>query len=308
MPTDSSPDSRETGETGDTGPETGETDTGDPPVPVDGDGDGYYALATGGDDCDDQDPRTHPGGAEVCDYADRDCDGDPYAPGVCASAPVPEDAAWATWLGTPWSETTTPTSWSATCTCFQGGRSPGTRSGGGGSTVDGRRAPTTRRCSPYVGPQPRPHWLATIHSRREGGRHPRPRPAAGRQGGDLTRASRRRVVSWRWWLPWTPPPPHRNATANCYPTAPLASRLACTRYQKIHLEGGRGGRIRTDDLLRPRRAVKYVAGVESRSQIRWRPLETAGDRWRPLPLLPTLPRRAAQGCARASALAYRRGR
>lgn len=101
MPTDSSPDSRETGETGDTGPETGDTDTGDPPVPVDGDGDGYYALATGGDDCDDQDPRTHPGGAEVCDYADRDCDGDPYAPGVCASPPVPEDAAWATWLGIP---------------------------------------------------------------------------------------------------------------------------------------------------------------------------------------------------------------
>ncbi|MBN2798135.1 MAG: putative metal-binding motif-containing protein, partial [Deltaproteobacteria bacterium] len=35
--------------------------------------DGFYSTAT---DCDDLDPTAHPDGAEVCDQADNDCDGD----------------------------------------------------------------------------------------------------------------------------------------------------------------------------------------------------------------------------------------
>ena len=38
----------------------------------DGDGDGYAAC---GADCDDSDPNAHPGGVEVCNGADDDCDG-----------------------------------------------------------------------------------------------------------------------------------------------------------------------------------------------------------------------------------------
>jgi cysteine-rich repeat protein len=61
------------------------------------DGDGYFALACGGDDCDDSVASTNPGAPEICadgvdndcvggdgntpnDYY-RDCDGDGYAPG-----------------------------------------------------------------------------------------------------------------------------------------------------------------------------------------------------------------------------------
>jgi hypothetical protein len=41
----------------------------------DNDGDGHKALVAGGDDCDDGDPKRHPGIAEVCDgsYFDEDC-------------------------------------------------------------------------------------------------------------------------------------------------------------------------------------------------------------------------------------------
>ncbi|MFZ5480732.1 MAG: MopE-related protein [Myxococcota bacterium] len=44
-------------------------------VAPDGDGDGADALAWGGDDCDDADPRVFPGAQETCDDVDEDCDG-----------------------------------------------------------------------------------------------------------------------------------------------------------------------------------------------------------------------------------------
>jgi hypothetical protein len=46
------------------------------PGEADKDGDGRYAVAAGGDDCDDEDPSRYPGNAEVCDAAghDEDCD------------------------------------------------------------------------------------------------------------------------------------------------------------------------------------------------------------------------------------------
>src|SRR5690606_16607784 len=42
----------------------------------DADGDGYDAIACGGDDCDDGDADVHPGATEVCDVdgVDEDCD------------------------------------------------------------------------------------------------------------------------------------------------------------------------------------------------------------------------------------------
>ena len=39
------------------------------------DGDGYVAVAQGGDDCDDDDPAVHPGATETCNGIDDDCDG-----------------------------------------------------------------------------------------------------------------------------------------------------------------------------------------------------------------------------------------
>ena len=45
-------------------------------VGVDGDGDGFDSIATGGTDCDDADPSVFPGAAEVADDGvDQDCDG-----------------------------------------------------------------------------------------------------------------------------------------------------------------------------------------------------------------------------------------
>jgi hypothetical protein len=67
--------------------DTGSTDTAvdtGPPVGDDADGDGYGSVSTGGRDCDDVDPWTHPGAVEMCDDRDQDCDGDPLADGACA--------------------------------------------------------------------------------------------------------------------------------------------------------------------------------------------------------------------------------
>jgi hypothetical protein len=75
----------DTGEvqTDDTG-ETGET--GDPVV--DADGDGFSAE----DDCDDNDPSTYPGAAEICDGQDNDCDGSPEAISVPSTHASLEEA------------------------------------------------------------------------------------------------------------------------------------------------------------------------------------------------------------------------
>jgi hypothetical protein len=73
-------------------------DTADTPAPPDADGDGYGDVAAGGDDCDDGDPRTNPGAAEQCDYADRDCDGAVYEAGVCDAPSDIWDVSWASWI------------------------------------------------------------------------------------------------------------------------------------------------------------------------------------------------------------------
>ena len=59
----------------------------------DSDGDGHYAVACGGDDCDETAPEVHPSAMEVCDNGiDDDCDGrvDSEQPG-CRTLLVPDD-------------------------------------------------------------------------------------------------------------------------------------------------------------------------------------------------------------------------
>jgi Putative metal-binding motif/FG-GAP repeat len=45
-------------------------------IPVDDDGDGFYSVETGGDDCDDTDPLINPDAIEYCDGVDNNCNGD----------------------------------------------------------------------------------------------------------------------------------------------------------------------------------------------------------------------------------------
>ena len=85
----------------------------------DNDGDGYYAPLPGfapgspgscGDDCDDTNPNAHPGGVEVCDGVDNDCDGiidngAVYLPEGAPQVRVNGDNAPATPGGLGWSGT-----------------------------------------------------------------------------------------------------------------------------------------------------------------------------------------------------------
>ncbi len=50
----------------------------------DDDHDGHYAVACGGDDCDDAEPRAFPGATEVCDRVDNNCDGSVNEEITCA--------------------------------------------------------------------------------------------------------------------------------------------------------------------------------------------------------------------------------
>jgi hypothetical protein len=48
---------------------------GQPFDPCDVDGDGFYDLACGGDDCDDEAASIHPGASDICNFVDENCDG-----------------------------------------------------------------------------------------------------------------------------------------------------------------------------------------------------------------------------------------
>ncbi|MDP2316471.1 MAG: putative metal-binding motif-containing protein [Pseudomonadota bacterium] len=82
-----------------------DTDTdSDTDLPRDADGDGYESVAVGGADCDDRNIWIYPGAVEYCDAVDQDCDGQPLAPGSCASAAVPEAAVvWIAERAVDWS-------------------------------------------------------------------------------------------------------------------------------------------------------------------------------------------------------------
>jgi hypothetical protein len=69
--------------------------TGTQPVP-DADADGY-AVADG--DCDDADPRVHPGAEDVCDAIDEDCDGVAQPEGSCGEIVPMLEAAGGSWVG-----------------------------------------------------------------------------------------------------------------------------------------------------------------------------------------------------------------
>lgn len=56
--------------------------------PVDADGDGYYAIACNGDDCDDTNALRHPGAVEVCSSGVADADCNPTTP-TCAGSGDP---------------------------------------------------------------------------------------------------------------------------------------------------------------------------------------------------------------------------
>jgi hypothetical protein len=66
-------------------------DTEDPPG--DRDGDGFDGIACGGQDCDEEDASSHPGGEDLeCDGIDQDCDGgDAEPPGGCGDDDSADD-------------------------------------------------------------------------------------------------------------------------------------------------------------------------------------------------------------------------
>lgn len=75
---------------------------------VDGDGDGHFDVACGGDDCADGDPTTYPGAPELCDGVDNDCDDavpadevDEDGDGVRVCAGDCDDGDPARWPGAP---------------------------------------------------------------------------------------------------------------------------------------------------------------------------------------------------------------
>jgi len=75
---------------------------------TDSDGDKHFAVACGGDDCDDDDATRHPGAMEVCDGRDNDCDEmvpadevDGDGDGVRLCAADCDDADPARWPGAP---------------------------------------------------------------------------------------------------------------------------------------------------------------------------------------------------------------
>ena len=80
--------SSDTSEPSDTAPEP---DTGEEP---DRDGDGFTVSAG---DCDDTDPRIHPGGREVCNLTDDDCDGEIDEESWDAGTSSPTISVWRRW-------------------------------------------------------------------------------------------------------------------------------------------------------------------------------------------------------------------
>lgn len=99
-PPDTSVDSEEPGDSAPDTSDTDDSDTDDTAAPGDDlDRDGHASLSSGGSDCDDADPRTFPGAEELCDAADRDCDGAPIGLGDCDALAEAEAGAWAAWYG-----------------------------------------------------------------------------------------------------------------------------------------------------------------------------------------------------------------
>lgn len=64
-------------------------------VEVDADGDASPSTV----DCDDADPRIHPGAEDPCDALDQDCDGDAWPEGSCSDVVYLESSASNAWIG-----------------------------------------------------------------------------------------------------------------------------------------------------------------------------------------------------------------
>ncbi len=74
---------------GGSGGNGGVSDAGPDADACDADGDGYLAVACGGDDCADEAEAIHPGAFDTCDGDDNDCDGTPDQDGACDCAEPP---------------------------------------------------------------------------------------------------------------------------------------------------------------------------------------------------------------------------